>query len=55
MSQSRRIKGGITGEAFQEHCFLWEKRASVGVDFDLFNYQDLLHAQEQIWNTEQKA
>ena len=31
-------------EAFQEQCFLWEKGASVGVDFDHFNSQDLLQA-----------
>ena len=28
MSQSHRIEGGTTDEAFQEHCFLWEKGAS---------------------------
>ena len=40
MSQSRRIKGGTTDEAFEEQFFLWERGASVVVDFDL------LHAQE---------
>ena len=30
-----------TDEAFQEQCFLWERGASVGVDFGLFNSQDL--------------
>ena len=30
MSQSHRIKGGTTGEAFQEQCFLWERGAPVG-------------------------
>ena len=29
MSESHRIKGGTTDEAFQEQCFLWEKGASV--------------------------
>ena len=46
MSQSHVTKGGTTDEAFQEQCFLWERGASAGVDFDLFNIQDLLHAQE---------
>ena len=34
--------------AFQEQCFLWERVASVGADFDLFNFKGILHAQEQI-------
>ena len=33
MSQSHRIKGGTTDEAFQEQCFLTERGASVGEDF----------------------
>ena len=37
MSQSHRIKVGATDKAFQEHCLLWEKEATVGADFDLFN------------------
>ena len=40
-SQSRRIKGGTSDEAFQVQCFLWERGASVDVDFDLFNSQHL--------------
>ena len=48
MLQSHRIKGRDTDEAFQEQCFLWKREASVGVDFDLFNFHDLLHAQEPI-------
>ena len=28
------IKGGATGEAFKEQCFLWERGASVGADSD---------------------
>ena len=46
MSQSNRIKGGTTDEVFQEQCFLWERGAPVSSDFDLFNFQDLLHAHE---------
>ena len=38
MSQIHRIKGGTTDEAFQEQCWLWERGASVGVDFELFFY-----------------
>ena len=49
MSQSHRIKGGASDEAFQEQCFLWERGASVGADFDLLNFQDLLQAQERIY------
>ena len=40
VSGSHRIKGETTDEAFkvlQEQCFLWERGASVGADFDLFN------------------
>ena len=44
MSQSRRIKGGTPFEAFQEQCLLWERGASVDVDFDFFNFQDLSQA-----------
>ena len=44
MSQSHRIKGGATGEAFQERCFLWERGASV----ELFNLRDLLQTQTHI-------
>ena len=32
MSQSHRIKGGTTDEAFMESFFLWEKQASLGVE-----------------------
>ena len=40
MSQSHRIKGGATDEAFKERCFLWEIGASVGADFNHVNFQD---------------
>ena len=46
MSQSCGIKGGTTDEMFEEPCFLWERGASVGVDYDLFNFHDVLHAQK---------
>ena len=46
MSQSPRIQGGATDEAFKEQCFLWERGPSVDADFDLFNFQDHLHAQK---------
>ena len=54
MSQSHRIKGGTADEAFQEQCFLWDRGAPVGVDFDLFNFQDHLHAQDHVtlWREE---
>lgn len=47
--QSHWIKIGNTDEAFQERFFLWEREASIGVDFDLCNYQDLLHTKEPIY------
>ena len=34
----------ISDEAFQEQCFLWEKRAPTDMEFGLFNFKDLLHA-----------
>ena len=43
MSRRRRIKGRATDEAFQEQCFLWEKRVPLAIDFGL-----LLCAQEPI-------
>ena len=46
MSQSRGIKGHTTDDAFQEQHFLWEIRAPIDADFDLFNFRDLFHAQE---------
>lgn len=42
MSHSHANKGWTTGEAFQGQCFLRERRVSVDVDCDLFNFQDLL-------------
>ena len=33
-------EGTTTDEAFQEQCFLWERGASVGADFNLFIFQD---------------
>ena len=43
MSHSHRIEAEATDEAFQEQCFLWERRASVGAEFDLLknNYYKL--------------
>ena len=38
MSQSHRVRGETTDEAFQEQCFLWERGASVGAEFGLFNF-----------------
>ena len=47
MSQNHRIKSVITDVVFQEQCFLWERDASVGAEFDLFNIKDLyVHAEE---------
>ena len=40
-----RIKDRGPDEAFQGQCFLWERGASDGVNFDLFNFQKLSHAQ----------
>ena len=45
-SQSARIKGGTSDNAFQEQ---WKRGASVGGDLDLFNL--LLHAKDSIVNT----
>lgn len=44
MSQSLRTKGGTIDEALKEQCFLWERGASVSVDFYIFQFEDLLHA-----------
>ena len=41
------LKGENTDEAFQEQCFQWEQGASVGAEFDLFNFQDFLFLQAQ--------
>ena len=46
MSQNHGFKEMNTSEAFKQQCFWWESRASVDADFDLFNFQDPLHAQE---------
>ena len=35
-------EGETADEALQEQCFLWERGALVGADFDLFKFQDLL-------------
>lgn len=40
----------MTDKVFKEQWFLWESEASVSADFDLFIFQDLLHAQE--WEDE---
>ena len=39
---------GINDEAFQELSFLWESEASIGADFDLFDFQVIFHEQESI-------
>ena len=39
MSQSHRIKGGTTDETFQGQCCLWERRASVSADIEIFNFK----------------
>ena len=52
MSWSHRIKGGVTFEAFQEQCFLWERGASVGAHFELFNFQDVFMHKNLHKNTE---
>lgn len=33
-------------DLFQKLCFLVERRAPVGAEFGLFNFQDILNAQE---------
>ena len=38
MSQSHRIKGVTTDEAFQEQCSLWERGTPAAADF--FHAQD---------------
>ena len=48
MSERHEIKGGATDEAFQEQWFLWERGASVVVDFDRLNFEDLSHAQHPV-------
>lgn len=44
-----QVKGVSAEDAFQEQCFLCERRASVGADF-----QDLVHVQEHILNSKGK-
>ena len=39
------FEAGLTNEAFQEQCFLWDGGVFVGADFDLFNFLDLSHAE----------
>ena len=45
MSQSHKIKGHTTDEAFQDQCFLWERGALVRtLDFltpKIFHMQDI--------------
>ena len=55
MSKRHRIKGGATDQAFQEQGNLWERGVPAGVDFDLFNCQDLSHAQEHKRNAKEKG
>lgn len=47
MTRSNGIKGRTTDEKFQDRWFLWERGASVGLDFDLFNFKDLLNSLER--------
>ena len=51
MSQSHRIEGGTTDEAFQEQCFLWEKGdsfvASQYIYLDIYFQKDLILNQLQ--------
>ena len=54
MSQSHRIKGGTTDETFQGQCCLWERRASVSADIEIFNFQDVLPRHKLLQNTEGK-
>ena len=49
-ADNNKAAGRTTDEAFQEQRFLWERGACVGLDFVLFNFQDLLQSQEPIWN-----
>ena len=46
MSQHHRIKGGAADKVYQVQRFPWERGASVG---GLFNFQDLLHAQDSVY------
>ena len=50
MSGSHRIRGRTTDEVFPDQCFLWERGASVGADFRLFNFQDL-YVHEKLYDT----
>ena len=47
------MKGGTTGEAFQEQCFQWERGASAGVDVVLYTFK-ILYMVKNIYNTEEK-
>lgn len=47
MSTSHGIKGRTIDEAFQG-LFLWERRAPIGTDFELFNFSNLLHVHESM-------
>ena len=49
MSQSQRIKGGTTDEAFEDQCFLWERGASFCL-FGLFNF----HMHKNMYKTWRK-
>ena len=46
------IKGGITDEAFQEQCFLWERGASA--DSDLFLTFKIFYIHKNLLNTKRK-
>ena len=48
MSQSHCIKGRTTYEAFNEQFFVQEWGASIGADFDLYNFEDIWHEQDPI-------
>ena len=53
MSQSHSIKGGTTNKALQEQCFLWERGDSVGVDFDLLNFNRVM--QKNVYKTQKES
>ena len=50
MSQSHGIKGGTTGEVFQEQGFLLEKGDSVGADF-FFSTFKIIYVHKNIYST----
>ncbi len=50
MSQVKEVKGWSTNELFSsgpERSFLWEMGTPFGLDFGLFHFANLLHAQKR--------